>query len=179
MVVLYILFILFIVIGSLYVFVIVTIDDIKGYDIRLNEANANIEASLNKRFDLLNKSVDIIRNVTNKEGDILDTIAKIRSQKLNNFELDKELYKAIEEFHDYADSDAVLKQNDEYTKIEINLIESEAEIIALKEYYNDIATKYNEIISKFPSLIIAKVKKLIPNELFVLEEHSELINSLK
>lgn len=179
MVILYIIFILFIVIGLISVFVIVTLDNIKSNTVRLNEANANIEATLNKRFDLLNKSNDIIRDFTQKEGDILETIANIRSQKLNNFELDKELYKAIEEFHNYTEENALLKENEDYTKIEIQLIESEAEIVALKKYYNDIATKYNELVSKFPSVIVAKIKDYKSKELFVIEDHLDLINSLK
>lgn len=179
MVIVYILFAAFIIIGVITVFVVITLDNFKGYIIRINEAEANIESTLNKRFDLLNKSIDIIRNITEKEGDILDTIVNIRSQKLDNFELDKQLYKAIEQFHEYATESAVVKENDEYNKIEINLIESEAEIIALKKYYNDIVIEYNSIVTKFPSLIVAKIKKYHTKQEFEFEDHSELINSLK
>lgn len=179
MIIVYILFGLFIIIGAIAIFAIITLDNIQEYAIRINEAEANIESTLNKRFDLLNKSTDIIKTVTNQEEEVLDTIVEIRSSKLNNFDLDKELYKVIEEFHSYAEKNPSLKDNDDYTKIEIDLIESESEIIALKNYYNDIVKKYNDITTKSPTSIIAKIKKYNPKEEFKIEDHLELINSLK
>lgn len=179
MVVLGILFIIILISCIIITFSFITINNFKEHIIRINEAEANIEATLNKRFDLLNKSTDIIKNSINIEGDVLKTIINIRSQKLNNFELDIKLYESIEEFHEYAEKIPELKEIDEYTKIEIDLIESEAEIIALKKYYNDIILKYNDLINKFPSSLIAKIKKYKEKNSFKIEDHFELINSLK
>ena len=152
----------------------------KDYIIRINEAEANIEATLNKRFDLLNKSNDIIKSKieTNKE-ELLKTIANIRSQKLNNFELDKKLYKAIEEFHEYAEENIGLKEDLEYSGIEMDLVESESEIVSLKKYYNDIVLKYNELVVKPLYKTIANIKHYNIKESFDIEDHLDLINSLK
>lgn len=177
--ILFIILFIIILITIIGVFIYITNWDFKEYIIRINECEANIESTLNKRFDLLNKSNDVIRTITAKEGEILKTISKIRSQKLNNYELDRELYKAIEEFHEYALNYKQLKDNDDYTKIEIDLIESEAEIVSLKKYYNDIANKYNKLASKFPSSMVAKIKKYSILEEYDSEEHLDLINSLK
>jgi len=179
MIIVYILFILVLLSAGLITFIIITLDSFKEYNIRINEAEANIEATLNKRFDLLNKSTDIIKKELNTEQDTLKTIEKIRSQKLDNFELDKELYCAIEEFHDYSLNYENFKNNDDYTKTEIKLIESESEIIALKKYYNDIIDKYNDLVNSFPSSLIAKIKKFHNKKSFELEEHSNLISLLK
>ncbi len=179
MTIIYILFIIILIIGIITTFFIVTIDNFQEYIIRINEAEANIETTLNKRFDILNKSTDIIKNVIDSDDEVLKTIANIRSQKLNNYELDKELYHGIEEFHEYAEINTELKETDDYTKTEINIIESEAEIIALKEYYNDIVIKYNELVSNFPTSLVAKIKKYYIKDIFEIEDHLELINSLK
>lgn len=179
MTIIYILFIIILIGGIVTTFAIVTIDNFQEYIIRINEAEANIETTLNKRFDILNKSTDIIKNVIDTDDDVLKTITNIRSQKLDNYELDKELYNGIEEFHEYAETNLELKENDDYTKAEINIIESEAEIIALKKYYNDIVIKYNELVSNFPTSLIAKIKKYNTKETFEMEDHLELINSLK
>ena len=58
-------------------------------------------------------------------------------------------------------------------KIEIDLIESEANIVALKKYYNDITDKYNYFVNKFPSSILAKFKKYNKKELFEIEKPDE------
>lgn len=179
MIIIYVLFLIILIIGIITAFTVITIDNFQEYIIRINEAEANIETTLNKRFDILNKSTDIIKNVIDSDDEVLKTINNIRSQKLNNFELDKELYHGIEEFHEYAEINIELKENDDYTKAEINIIESEAEIVALKEYYNDIVIKYNELVSSFPSSLVAKFKKYYQKEIFEMEDHLELINSLK
>ena len=142
--------------------------------IRINEAEANIDSILNKRFDLLNKSINIIKSETNTDKEVLGDIVKIRSRKLNNFDLDGQLTKAYQEFRYFADNYEALKQNEAFTKIEIDLIESESSVIALKKYYNDVIKKYNSLINKFPSSIIAKIKKYKVKDLFPEEEENKL-----
>ena len=46
--------------------------------IRINEAEANIDAVLRKRFDLLNKSIDVIKANTKTEENVLEQIVKLR-----------------------------------------------------------------------------------------------------
>lgn len=130
----------------------------QDYIIRINEAEVNIDSILRKRFDLLNKSIGIIKSTTETEDEILDLIVKLRTKKITNFELDRTLYDAINEFSSYKEKYPKLKNCEEYLKIEINLFESESEIIALRKYYNDIITDYNKLVKSFPSNIIAIIK---------------------
>lgn len=139
--------------------------------IRINEAEANIDAILNKEFDLLNKSISIIKSNIETNKDVLEDIIKLRSRKLNNFDLDKQLNESYKEFKYYVNNFENLKNNESFTKIEIDLIEVEANIIALKEYYNDNTSKFNLLIHKFPSNIIAKFKKYKEKQLFELEKN--------
>lgn len=126
--------------------------------IRINEAEVNIDAVLRKRFDLLNKSIDIISSNTEEEN-ILEMIVKLRSRKLNNFELDRKLYDAIKEFNGYKENYPNLKTNESFMKIDIALTESEAEIEAFRRYYNDIITDYNKLTKTFPSNIAGFIFK--------------------
>ena len=87
-------------------------------------------------------------------------IVKLRSRKLSNFELDRQLYEAINIFNTYKESYKELQQNEGFIKIEIGLNESEAEICALRKYYNDIITDYNSLIKSFPANIVSKISKL-------------------
>ena len=127
--------------------------------IRLNEASTSIETILSKRFDLLNKSIKVIKKNIDHQEEVLPKISKSRSQKLNIFELDNILKDSIEEFQLYGENYDKLKDNKDYTKIEINIMESESEIVALKKYYDDIADKYNSLRKKFPANIVAYVYK--------------------
>ena len=121
----------------------------QDYIVRINEAEANIDSTLRKRFDLLNKSIGLIKGNCEVEGEILEMIVKLRSRKLTNFELD----------HTYKDQYPQLKQSEGFLKIELGLSESEAEIVAFRKYYNDIITEYNKLVRSFPSNIVASFSK--------------------
>lgn len=127
--------------------------------IRINEAEANIDAVLRKRFDLLNKSIDVIKANTKTEDDVLGQIVKLRSRKLSNFDLDRKLYDGLKEFEKYKAEYPKLKNVESFMKIDIALNESEAEIVAFRKYYNDIITDYNKLVKAFPTNIIALIFK--------------------
>lgn len=127
--------------------------------IKIKEAEANIDTVLRKRFDLLNKSISIIKANTDINEDILELIVKLRSRKISNFDLDRQLYEAINEFNYYKEKYSSLNSVDSFCKISDSLDESEHEITALRNYYNDTITKYNKMVKKFPSNIIGKILK--------------------
>ncbi len=132
-----------------------TYNRFQNYIIRINESEANIDATLRKRFDLLNKSIDIIKANIKTEDDIFNTIIKLRSRKLSNFDLDRQLYEGIKEFNKYKEEYPDLKKSEVFTHIDISLNESEAEIVAFRKYYNDIITDYNRLVKSFPSNLVA------------------------
>ena len=62
---------------------------------------------------------------------------------------------AINEFQNYKEKYEQLKTCESYLKIEIALNDSEAEVYACRNYYNDIVTRYNKLVRSFPSNILA------------------------
>ena len=102
MIVAYILFALAI-IGVLVIsFIILAKNHFNEYIIRISEVESNIDTTLKKRFDYLNKANDIIKDEISSEDDVLKTLVNIRSLNLNNFDLDNKIYTIIEEYYDYS-----------------------------------------------------------------------------
>ena len=134
-----------------------TYNRFQTFIIRINEAETNIDSVLRKRFDLLNKSIEIIKENTESDDDVLGQIEKLKSRKLSNFELDRKLYDALKEFNKYKERYTDLKNNDAFVKIDVEITESEAEIVAFRKYYNDIITDYNKMVKSFPSNLVAIV----------------------
>ncbi len=147
----------FIAICLLLICCVSTYNRYQDYIVRINESEANIDSILRKRFDLLNKSINIIKSNTKTKDEVLGIIGKLRSQKLTNFELDRKLYDAINEFEGYKENYDSLKKCDKYLKIEVSLHESEAEIEAFRKYYNDIITDYNKMVRSIPTNLVAKL----------------------
>ena len=144
-----------IIIGILSILYIATYNHFQDYIIRINEAEVNIDTTLRKRFDLVNKAASIIEANIKDELKIQEIVNELRSKKLTNFELDRSLYEAINEFHAIKEKYVELQTNEEFIKIELNIVESESEIVGLRKYYNDIITDYNKMVKSFPSIIIA------------------------
>ena len=156
-----IIFIIFVLIALCLILIwyINTYNKFQGLIIRINEVEANIDTVLRKRFDLLNKSISIIKGNIDTEEEVLELIVKLRSRKISNFDLDRQLYEAINEFNYYKDNYPLLAESEALLKIDLSLNESEHEIIALRKYYNDIITDYNKMIRKLPSNLVAMLLK--------------------
>ncbi len=150
-------FTIIVIVCLLLIWYIGTYNLFQEYIIRINEAETNIDTILRKRFDLLNKSIGIIKANCGVKGEILEIIVKLRSRKLTNFDLDRQLYEAINEFNHYREQYQELKSCDNFLKIEIALNETEADIMASRKYYNDTITNYNKLATKFPSNLIGKI----------------------
>ncbi len=121
--------------------------------IKINEASANIESSLRKKFDLLNKSINVIKNNTD-EKKILENIKKSRSKRLDMFEFDNELSIGLQELNGYIEKYPDLKNNEQYMNINFGLAETESELNAFKKYYKDIVLEYNRMLKKFPTNLV-------------------------
>ena len=143
-------------INLILLWIINTYNKFQEQIIRSNAAEANIDSTLRKRYDLLNKSISIIKANT-KEVNVLENIANLRSKKLSNFDLDRQLYECINEFNGLKEKYSILKENEEFMKIDLELKESEIEISALRKYYNDVITDYNKQVKSFPSILVALV----------------------
>lgn len=154
----YILIIIFIILCFLSLWIVTTYNRFQAYIIRINESENFIDNTLRKRYDLLNKSINIIKKHTKEKNNILESIDKMKSKKLSNFELDRQLYEAINEFNKYKENEE-LSSNEEFLKIDLSLFESESEIVAARKYYNDIITDYNKLTISFPTNIVAKIFK--------------------
>ena len=143
-----------IVICVFLIWYITTYNRFQEYVIRINEAEANIDSTLRKRFDLLNKArVVVLSNTSLVE--ILLKIPELKSKKLSNFDLDRELYDSLNELIIIKEENPDLLTNEEFVKINVSLNESESEIGAFRKYYNDVITDYNKLCKRFPSNIVA------------------------
>lgn len=171
---------LVIVICLLLIWYMNTYNQYQNFIVKINESEANIDSILRKRFDLLNKSIGVIKANCSIEGEILEVIVKLRSRKLSNFDLDRQLYEAINEFNSYAERYPELKASDSFVKIEVSLSESESEVTALRKYYNDTITDYNKLVRNFPSNVIGKISSFKEKTYFDGKNmNDEIINDFK
>lgn len=148
--------------------------------IRISEAENNIDILLQKKFQLLERSIKIIEETDNKyqEEGISTDLVKLKNKKVNNFELNKELEKIIAEYRGLLDLDTKLSEINGVVGLNFDLTEIDSELTAAKKYYNEHIVSYNKLIRCFPSNIVAKIYHY-RNKDFYSDEKVEIFEILK
>jgi len=148
--------------------------------IKISEALNNMDILFEKKFSLLERCANIIKenNKKYKEDFILDNLAKIKNHKINRFDLNRELTIALRDYLGLLDLDKNLANIESLKRINEDLIDIDNDLNASKKYYNDNIVLYNNLVKCFPSKIVAKLFKYKQEDFFQ-EEKIETLEILK
>ncbi len=127
--------------------------------LKINEAEMKIDTSLRETYDLLIKISGIIKNRLSTDKEVFDGIDKIKDKNISNFELDRILLTYINELYIIKDNYEEFSNYEEFQKTFYEISENEDLFKAYKDFYNDSIIKYNKLVSTFPTLIIAKIRR--------------------
>ena len=154
-----ILFIIIVLALITFITYIILYNKINDTIIRINEAENRIDNNLRDKYDTLNRLQTLIKSKIKIKEEEFKDIVKLRSRKLSNFELDRILVKIHNDFLSIYENNNELRSSDEIYKAYKQLELIDEELNTLRDYYNASIANYNKIIKKFPTLIIAKIKK--------------------
>ncbi len=136
---------------------------IQDYIVKINEIEAIIDTNLREKYDNINKCVTIIKNdekINEKlEKKAFEEVLKLKNRKISNFDLDRKLIEANNEFSAIKQKYNSLNNNDEIIKITKKIEEYDEKLEINREYYNNNIAEYNKLIRLFPTNIIAKICK--------------------
>lgn len=146
-----------IVVALIFLLFVIIYNKFQNGIIAVEEAEASIDSELRKRFDLLRKSIKVIDSLIDHEKEVLQGVAKLRSKKLNNIDLDSELNKSVDEFFALVEDNPELRSSDNFLKLQDSIFEVEEQLSGCRKFYNHKVSLYNKLVKGFPSLIIAKL----------------------
>ena len=136
---------------------------IQDYIIRINEVESSIDNLLREKFDTINKCVSIIKGneTINDEIDknMFEEIVKLRSRKISNFDLDRVLVEAHNEFITIKEKYEEISKNEEIIKNSEEITEIDEKLKININYYNKNIAEYNKLIKLFPTNIVARLCK--------------------
>ena len=72
-----------------------------------------------------------------------------------------------------------LKANESFLSLQKDLTDTEDKITYARQFYNDSAMKYNNIIEMFPSNIVASIFKFKKFEYFKIDENEKEVPKVK
>lgn len=147
---------------------------------KISEAFNNMDILFEKKANLLERAINIIKenNDKYKEEELLDNMKKIKSKKLDRFELNHELNLGFRDYKAILDLDKKLSELDALKNINEELESIDDELNGCKKYYNDTIVSYNSLTKSFPSNLVALLFRYKKEDFFK-EEKIETLEILK
>ena len=125
--------------------------------IKIDKAEEDINIYLDKKKELLNRTVPIIKKEL-KTKEFLENLNDY-NEELNNFEKHNLLKNIYNELFKTLDEHEKLLKSDSLVKILEELNDNEEDIVGTIKYYNDSVVEFNQLVVSFPSKLIAIFKK--------------------
>lgn len=124
---------------------------------------SQIDVQLKRRFDLIPNLVETVKGYAKHESSTLEDVIKARNTYLaadvpeDQMKADGELTRAISKLFALTENYPDLKANANFMDLQGKLTETEDKISYARQFYNDIAMKYNNKVEMFPSNIVALI----------------------
>lgn len=169
--------IVLIIIVLLVLYVISIYNSLVGLRQKVKNGWSQIDVQLQRRFDLIPNLVETVKGYMSHESDVLTKVAELRTSWANastvseKSKLDGELSGALKTIMAVAESYPDLKANSNFAQLQEELQNTENKIAFSRQFYNDIATKYNTRLQVVPSNIIASMFHFEPEQLFEAESN--------
>ncbi len=154
------------------VFAIVTYNSLVKARNRVKNSFAQIDAQLQRRFDLLPNLVDTVQEVASHEKVLLENVRASREAYMNaNVAKDKlatntQLNSVLRSLFVVSEQYPELKGNAHFMQLQEELSETEDKVTFARQFYNDAVTIYNNKLQMFPGNLVAGIFKFQEEELF-------------
>ncbi len=138
-----------------------------------------IDVQLKRRHDLIPNLVDTVRGAMEFERDTLTQVMEARARAVSATgpadaaKKEGELSQALGRLFAVAENYPTLRANENVKMLQEELTSTENKVGFARQFYNDIATKFNTAQQTFPSNLLNSMLGFKPAELFELTHQSE------
>lgn len=129
----------------------------------VDNAFADIDVYLTKRFDLIPNLVNTVKGYTKHEKDTFEAVVEARNKGLSaqtineKVEADEQMTSALGRLLAISESYPELKADQSFIKLQESLEEIETELVGARRYFNAAVKAYNILIHTIPSNIVASI----------------------
>ena len=155
--------ILIIVVAVLVLYVIATYNKLVKARNKVRDQWAQIDVQLKRRYDLIPNIVETVKGYAKHEKEALEAVIAARSKALSattpedEMKADGDVSRALSKLLALTESYPELKANENFLKLQDSLSETEDKIAYSRQFYNDNAKSYRNLVEMFPSNIVAKL----------------------
>ena len=144
-------------------FVITTYNTLINARNRVKNSFAQVDAQLQRRFDLIPNLVETVKGFATHEKELLENVTASRSgyMSANSTEeklaMNNQLTSTLKTLFAVAENYPELKANENFSKLQDELSDTEDKVTYSRQFYNDAVTIYNNKIQVFPNNLVAGI----------------------
>ncbi len=143
---------------------------------RCDNAWAQVDVQLKRRYDLIPNLVETVKGYAKHEREVFEKVTQARNQAIaasgikDQGQAENMLSGALKSLFAVAEAYPELKANQNFLMLQEELAGTESKIAYARQFYNDVVMKFNTKQQVFPSNIIAGMFHFTTKEYFEIEE---------
>ena len=127
---------------------------------RVQDASAQIDVQLKRRYDLIPNLVNAVKGYMTYEKSVLTTVTSLRSSIVSGSMEDKaqannKISAALKTIFAVAENYPDLKASQNFKELQDELVDTENKISYVRTSYNDYVLDYNNALQTFPGNVFA------------------------
>ncbi len=177
--------ILFIIVGVLVLWFVFTYNKFISRRNRAEEAWADIEVQLKRRYDLIPNLVNAVKGYAAHETGAFEKVTQARSQAMqagnvhDQMQAENMLSGALKSLFAVAEAYPDLKANTNFLELQRELSDTENKVQAARRFYNGNVRDFNTALETFPSNVVAGMFIFKKKEFFDLPDNDAAQNPVE
>jgi LemA protein len=153
--------ILGVIVVLLAVFLISVYNNLVQLRQRVQNAWAQVDVQLKRRYDLIPNLVGAVKGYAQHEKATLEGVTQARNMAMNagniqeQMQAENMLSSALRSLFAVAEAYPELKANTNFMQLQAELTDTESKIAFARQFYNDTVQKFNTKIELFPTNLVA------------------------
>ena len=143
---------------------------------RIENAWAQIDVQLQRRYDLIPNLVETVKGYASHEREALEAVIQARAQAISakgpaqQGQAEDMLSGALKSLFALSEAYPDLKANQNFAQLQEELAGTEGRIAYARQFYNDVINRYNTLTQTFPSMFVARAANFTEREYFETDE---------
>jgi LemA protein len=163
----------------LALYVITVYNGLVGLKNKIENAWAQIDVQLKRRYDLIPNLVETVKGYASHEKETLDAVIRARNVAMasssgpqDQAQAENMITGALTSVFALSEAYPDLKANQNFLNLQEELTGTEGRIAYARQFYNDTVVRFNTKIEKFPGNLVASRLGFTAREYFEVDEGS-------
>ena len=164
-----------VVVVLLAVYLVVLYNRLVGLRNRIENAWAQIDVQLRRRYDLIPNLVETVKGYAAHEQETLERVVAARQRGIaadtvpTQAQAENQITGALRQLFALSEAYPQLRANENFLQLQDELAATESRIAYARQFYNDAVVRYNTRIETIPDVLLAKALGMEPREYFEVE----------